>query len=100
MPNTINTDDGEFSPCIAPDGSYLIFNRAIFPPQARPEFLLYVSFRNKEGRWSEAKCLSDYIQGINAKIRPDGKYIFFIKSEGVFWVDARIIEALNSTELK
>ena len=106
---TVNTDHGEFPPCIAPDGSYLIFNRALFLPQERPKFLLYVSFRSAGDSWTEAECLSDLLStkghDLNAKISPDGQYLFFISIRDnvinrAFWVDAKIIQELKPDELK
>lgn len=103
LPETINTADAEFSPCIAPDSSYLIFGRAVFPPQARPKFLLYVSFRDNDAGWTEAVCLSDVLASkgwdLNCKISPDGKYLFFMSMRdgrnGTFWVDAAVMDQLR-----
>ncbi|MHC4500990.1 MAG: TolB-like translocation protein, partial [Planctomycetota bacterium] len=105
LPETINTENAEFSPCIAPDGSYLIFGRAVFPPQARPKFLLYISFRGKDTGWTESVCLSDVLASedwdLNCKISPDGKYFFFMSMRGgrngTFWVDATVIDQLRET---
>lgn len=100
LPGTINTHREEFSPCIAPDKSYILFNRTIYTPLAEPEFLLYVSFQTQDGNWTEAECISDHLEGINARITPDGKYIFVIKSGRVYWLDAKFIKELKPNNIK
>ena len=76
----ISTEHWENDPYIAPDESYLIFQ------SDRPGELgngdLFISFRLKNGEWSEPKNLGD---GVNTKesgeacpwVTPDGKYMFF-----------------------
>jgi len=103
LPETVDTENGEFSPCLAPDGSYLIFNRAVFKPGVPPSFALYISFRTGDGAWTEAQGLDDVLmsQGhdLNARVSPDGKYLFFLSmrdgKRGTFWVDAEVLEALR-----
>jgi len=84
-----------YDPFIAPDESYMIF------ASKRPDGLghddLYISYRDKEGKWSKAKNMGS---GINSKkseyaplLTPDGKYLFFTRGHGdIFWVDAQIIK--------
>ena len=94
--NVINTSPVNFSPCISPDGSYLIFTKQV-PVYT---YQLYLSFREKDGTWTEAINLSDYLKyeyALNPRITPDGKYFFFTGLWGVtYWVDAGIIEELRS----
>ena len=78
-------------PCVAPDGSYLLFD-------VRGGSYLLVSFRNADGSWSDAIDLTQH--GFNplaggAYVSPDGKYLFFALRDDIWWVDASVIEELR-----
>lgn len=79
-------DKGSFRPYIAPDESYIIFDRekSVHNIGNEDEEDLYISFRNKNGEWSKAKNMGN---GVNSKYRDkrafvslDGKYLFFASS--------------------
>jgi Tol biopolymer transport system component len=88
----INSSYYEFSPCIAPDGSYLLF--ASDRPGASD---LYVSFDNN-GVWAAPVNMNTYSPGINSVydesapvISPDGRYLFFsrhisLTAFDIYWV--------------
>ncbi len=103
----ITTDDGLFvkyerlviqpqvgfqaHPCIAPDGSYMLFD-------VEGGTYLFVSFKYPDGTWGEAIDLTkhgfDPLAG-GAYVSPDGKYLFFALNEDIWWVDIKIIENLR-----
>jgi ankyrin repeat protein len=103
--NEIHTEQdkyraGEFGPFISPDGDYLIFTKL------QAGFGLFISFRKKDGGWTEPWNLSEKLQTEGndsmAMVSPDGKYLFFQSarrgsgaSRGLYWVDARIIDSLR-----
>jgi len=101
LPSTINSDSMDWNPYIAADESYLIFasNRL------NGQLDLYISFRDKEtDTWTEAINLGDKIntdvQEGFPSVSPDGKYLFFTRSNkemsmDVFWVSANIIDRLE-----
>jgi ankyrin repeat protein len=81
----VNTEKDEATPYIAPDESYLVFQR---------DGDLFVSLRSDGGGWSEPK---DIGAAINTEFRelcplvsPDGKFLFFLRyRDGVthaWWV--------------
>jgi hypothetical protein len=78
-------------PCIAPDGSYLLFD-------VEGGTHLYVSFRTADGSWGDAIDLTqhgfDPMAG-GAYVSPDGKYLFFALRDDIWWVDASVIEDLR-----
>jgi hypothetical protein len=80
-------------PCIAPDGSYLLFDV--------DGSHLYVSFRGADGSWGEAIDLTkhgfDPMAG-GACVSPDGKYLFFGLRDDIWWVDSQVIEELRPKE--
>jgi len=79
-------------PCIAKDGSYIIFDVA-------SGGYLYVSFKKPDGTWGEAIDLTAYgfdPKAGGATLSPDGKYLFFCLSGDIWWVDAQVIEKLRS----
>ncbi len=84
-------------PCIAPDGSYIIFDINV------DNGSLYVSFKDKDGKWGEAIDLTKHgfePDTRGAYISPDGKYLFFSYKGDIWWVDTRVIEKLKPKELK
>jgi len=91
----INASPVNLSPCISPDGSYLMFSKQV-PSYS---YQLYLSFREKDGTWTEAVSLSDFLKyeyALNPRVTADGKFLFFTGSWGVtYWVDARFIEELR-----
>lgn len=77
-------------PCIAPDGSYLIFDNG--------RGMLHISFRNASGEWGEAIDLTKH--GIDpaasgATLSPDGKYIFLDIYNDLHWMSTNFIEELR-----
>ena len=78
-------------PCIAPDGSYLIYDRD-------GSEHLWVRFRLPDGTWGAAQELT--WQGVPqsahiASISPDGLYLFFTDGDDLYWVSTEIISALK-----
>ncbi len=94
-----------FHPFIAPDESYIIFDSKRKDGFGSSD--LYISYRQKDGSWSEAINLGNKINTkaweASASVTPDGKYLFFNRNMGsnsyenidIFWVDAQFIETLR-----
>ncbi len=80
-------------PCIAPDGSYLVFD-------VEGGSHLFVTFRGGDGSWGAPVDLSEHgfarDAGI-ASISPDGKYLFFGLDGDLYWVSTAPIRALRPT---
>ena len=101
---SINDGNTSIHPCICPDESYLIFSS--FRPGGRGIADLYISFRDKNGQWSDAQNMGDVINTDMLErfpsVSPDGKYLFFTRNKGeasdFYWVDAKVIEALRPKE--
>ena len=99
--SSFNTPDAhEGSPFIAPDESYLIFDRA--PNSSYAD--LYIAFRNEAGGWDEPVSLEALNSGLHdlyANVSPDGRFLIFLSNRtgGIllpYWVDATIIEDYRS----
>jgi len=83
--------DSVAHPCVAPDGSYIVFDTDGGPH-------LFVSFKNPDGTWAEAVDLSQHgldVKAGIASISPDGKYLFFGKDGDLWWVSTQLIEDLR-----
>jgi ankyrin repeat protein len=103
LEDAINSPTRAAHPFIAPDESYLIFDA-----RGRTDGLgatdLYISFRNKDGSWTQAKNMGSTINSENgeicASVSPDGKYLFYavFKSgySDIYWVDASVIKNLKT----
>jgi hypothetical protein len=95
----INSAAGENTPFIAPDGSYLLFER---------QYDLWVSFRGKDGGWSEPVKLGPEVNSPSVELCPivtaDGKYLFFLSQRDgeshAYWVRADVIEKLRPAKPK
>jgi hypothetical protein len=106
----INTEESDQDPFIAPDESYLIVCQ--IKPKGFGKYDLYISFRKKDGSWTEPVNMGAKINSSEYEFRPyvtpDGKYLFFTsnrqeperKRGGIYWVDAKIIEELKPDFLK
>jgi Tol biopolymer transport system component len=98
-------------PSMAPDGTYMIFYSAGRPDQLGEGLLgdLYISFRKRDGSWTQAKNMGEKINTVQEEnwpvISPDGKYIFFCSNidskngfPDIYWVDAKIIDELKPVD--
>lgn len=84
--------ENQTHPCIALDGSYMIFDIDV------ENGSLFVSFKGEDGKWGEGIDLTKH--GIKpdsrgAYISPDGKYLFFSVDNDIWWVDIRLVENLR-----
>lgn len=111
---TINTEEHEWDPYIAPDESFLIFCSK--KPGGLGEDDIYITFRNEDGSWCVPIHMGDNINTSRSENRPvvtaDGRYLFFTSDRKlddpsfqqieekyrpvsgdrhVYWVDAKII---------
>lgn len=80
-------------PFVAPDGSYLLYD-ARSPGATKG--LLFISYRLKDGRWSEG---SRVFPGHEARdyescptVSPDGRFLFFGRDHDIYWASAAFIE--------
>jgi hypothetical protein len=101
LPAPINTSFREFDGFVSPDEQTIIFS------SERPGGVggadLYVSFRDRQGGWSEPANLGPEVNSerseYGAIVSPDGRYLFFTSSkagnEDIYWVSAEIIERLR-----
>lgn len=84
----VNSEGLEFTPQIAPDGSYLLFSRA---PDNNSSARLYISYAAGEG-WSEAELVDNVETCISPIVTPDRKYIIYLKGPGALeWRDTSFI---------
>jgi len=121
--DAINTSFTESGPYIAPDESYIIFNRY----RSDTGNGLHISFRENDGSWSKAISMGGKINtentGFHGFVSPDSKYLFFTSSRNpyfpypdhnltydeivmifngplngsynIYWVDAQILKTLQ-----
>ncbi len=103
----VNSSTEDFSPCIAPDGSYLIF--ASYRASRYSEQSLWISFNKGNDEWTAPVDMEESGAGINIRmywqispsLSPDGKYLFFCHhaaardSIHLYWVSTHIIEGLK-----
>jgi Tol biopolymer transport system component len=111
LPAVLQSKHPDFSLCLPPDGSYLLF--ASFRPGGHGETDLYVSFALADGEWSPPVNLGPTINTrANERfpsVTPDGEYLFFVsdrridgaRSDGpgnglgdVYWVSAKAVQRL------
>lgn len=104
---SVNSATHDWDAIIAPDESFIIFSS-----QDRADTIggqdLYISFRNQEGTWTQAKNMGHRVNSEYGEICPslslDGKYLFFTSRRrgeaDILWIDAAIIKDLEPTDLK
>jgi Tol biopolymer transport system component len=97
----INTKYLEIYPFIAPDESYLLFC-STRPSMEEKDRRIFISFRMKDGKWSEPINLNKEInfdyQSAFPYVSPDGKYLFFTAKGAMYWLSSKIIEQLRPGE--
>jgi ankyrin repeat protein len=90
-------------PFISPDSDYLLFT-APKDKDNRRNHDIHISFKKKDGTWTNAINLGDKINATLhdqcPTVTPDGKYLFFLsvgkdRPWGIYWVGAGIIEELR-----
>jgi Tol biopolymer transport system component len=89
-----STYSNQAHPCIAPDGSYILFD-------VEGGIHLYVCFKKQNGAWGDAIDLSAHGFNRNAgipSISPDGKYLFFGLNGDLWWVDGKAVTNLKPIE--
>jgi WD40-like Beta Propeller Repeat len=95
---SLNTESDEWDPFIAPDESYVIFCSQKPGGLGRDD--LYISFKEKDGRWGPPVNLGEEINSPGSENRPcvtrDGQYFFFTStrngSRDVYWVAAAYLD--------
>lgn len=117
--DSINTENYDVDPFIAPDESYIIY------ASHREKGGLYISYKRNDKSWSKSIYMGDEIgkgESICPSVSPDGKYLFFtsrrnvyenyaakityskklkiLNSPGngnndIYWIDAKVINALK-----
>lgn len=100
--NNVNTEFDEGDAFIAPDESYIIVC-AMERPDCLGSGDLYISFKDKDGKWTKYKHMGNIVNSSSSdycpNVSPDGKYLFFTSgrngSEDIYWVDAKIIESFK-----
>lgn len=112
--DAINTEHHESSPCISPNGNFLLFD-----VYGREEGNgIYISYKKENGEWGDAFFLGSEINETGTErfsnFSPDGKFLFFNsmrKIEGndstqygnglgdIYWVNTKIIDNLKPEEL-
>lgn len=104
---SVNSTYHEEHVYVSPDEKYLLFDS--YRPSEYGKSDIYVSYRMKDGTWSEARNLGSSINSEHYDwypiATPDGKYIIFSRTLpsikiDLYWVDAKIIEELKPEELK
>jgi Tol biopolymer transport system component len=105
--SSVNSTYHEEHVFISPGEHYLLFDS--YRPSEYGEPDIYVSYRMKDGTWSEAQNLGPSVNSEYGdwypKTTPDGKYIIFSRTFpsikiDLYWVDAKIIKDLKPEELK
>lgn len=105
----INVPGYNYSPFIAPNGSYLIYSRR----EPSKPIRLFICFQKSDGKWTKPRDLSniigldsinsDILQGDCALVTIDGKYLFFRDDLNgnlrPFWMEAGFIGELRKSEL-
>jgi Tol biopolymer transport system component len=90
----INTKHMEHDPFVAPDESYIVFT-SVDRPGGFGSGDMYISFRRKDGTWTEAKNLGKLYNTSGYDfcpiLSPDGKYFFFTQKGDIYWVKIEAI---------
>ena len=102
LSDSINTPRYEADVFVDPDESYIIFSANRLDGFGQGD--LYISFKNSDGTWSKSKNMGRPINTEKHELCPfvsnDGKYLFYISNQDIYWVDAEIIERYRNDKNK
>ena len=88
---TINSDNAqEMSVYVHKDETFMIIEET----KDNRLCQLYLCKNTVNGKWTERKLIPTAWSRYPS-ISPDGKYIFFMRRNGIYWVSAKIIEDLK-----
>ena len=83
----------ESDPLISQDEKYLIFY-SLEKPENIGQYDLYISYNLGKKQWTKPKNLGASInKGYSRfpKFSPDGRYLFFLRRDHIFWLDSSFI---------
>ena len=100
LTEAINTKYREGDGFISPDGKVFVFSA--FVPGNLGSGDLYISFKGKDGKWTQARNLGSGINSAGNEftplITPDGKYLLFASdragNDDIYWVDTGFLEKI------
>ena len=95
--DAVNSPANDYDPIIAPDESFVVLSSNREGGKGSVD--LYVSFRNPDGSWTQAKNLGDRVNTATIEFAPrlsnDGKYLFFNRGADIWWISTEVIEELR-----
>ncbi|MCP4726962.1 MAG: hypothetical protein GY863_18115, partial [bacterium] len=94
LDDNINSDYArELAVFVAPDESYMIIE------ESRDDTIcgLFICYKMNDNSWSERIALN-LGWGRFPYVSPDGRYLFFLGEEGIYWVNTSFIENLRPEE--
>ena len=101
LPDDINSIQFvESDPLISPDEKYLIFY-SFENPENFGQYDLFISYNTGNNDWTKSQNLGEQINtGYSRfpRFSPDGRYLFFVKTDGIYWIDCSVIYDLVKTE--
>jgi hypothetical protein len=80
---------------VSPCDSYMVVEKMIDSRTSK----LYACFKSRDDTWTRLKKIPVVDWGCFPSISPNGKFLFFMTRDGIYWVDAKIIEELKPNEL-
>ena len=95
----IKSDSSEHDPCVSRDEQLLLFT-SVGRKDGYGEGDIYFSQKDKDGNWSIAKNIGNYINTPSYEycsyFSPDGKYYFFSSNFDIKWIDRNyLIKKIN-----
>lgn len=97
LSDSINTRAYEADVFIDPDEKYIIFVSARRSGLGRGD--LYISFKDENGVWMEAKNMGTKINTEGHEICPfvshDGKYMFYTSNQDIYWISTKMFDELR-----
>ncbi|MCP4712636.1 MAG: hypothetical protein GY869_28760 [Planctomycetes bacterium] len=90
----INSELTELHLYVAPDEGYMIIESS-----DHVNADLSISYKMIDGTWSE-RVILPFGWARFPVVSPDGKYLFFMRHEGMYWASTSFIEELKPDELK
>jgi hypothetical protein len=97
LTSAINTEHYEADVFVSPNEDYIIY--CAERPDGYGGGDLFISFKDAKGAWGKAKNMGEAINTKDYEYCPfvsaDGKYLFFTRTNDIYWIDAKVIQKLK-----
>ena len=89
---------------ISPSQKYLLVTGLNKEDESRKDNDIYVYFKRQGGTWTKpinlGSTINSHFDEVSPRITLDGKYLFFVRNEDVYWVSTEVIDRVRPVDFR